>query len=703
MSLGRAVLAIGVEGGKEFDAALDAAKKKGQGLQASFEGVGKSLSSFGKSTAAAGKSLSLGVTAPIVGVVGALGGLALAAASTGDEIAKRAREAGLSAQSYQELKFALSQVADVSEEELVKGFGKATIAIADAANGNKQAIATLTALGFSQQQIASGALTTEQVIAALNSTMQTAATDAQAMAIAGDLVGDRLGPKLAGALRDGGAEVDALREQFQQLGLGMSDEALAASEKFGDQMDVLQQQFAAVGREVGTAVLPLLTETLIPFLQETGVPVLKSLIESVSGVVKWFIDLPAPVQAVIGGAVGLAAALGPVLVGVGAVASAIGAALPVIGTIGGALVTLATGPVGLIVAAVAGLVLAWAKWDAIKGFVADVWQGVKTFAGQVAQLLAKAGPLLGPVGLVFTVWKNWELITGIAEAVYAGVKKWLVDRFMDVVNRIKGAIDKVTGFFRGMYDAVVGHSYVPDMLRGIKREFGQLDEVMVKPASDAAHDVEGIFGNLKKDTTDTVGGLMDDLSGLFTVDGLKKLFVDPVTTVLGILEDFITEVLNRLLRKGFGWLMNLIGLGGGGGITPLTPGINPLPLGPGQGGFGPGPQLGQPSYAMGTGGRFFDFGAGTLAALHGMEAVVRPQDAGSLAGAIVRGMRERERDQAPAADSRPRQVSVNVHIEAIDGASVRRVVESRDFAAAFNRAVSLNTNEVGTAIRLAAV
>jgi hypothetical protein len=114
-------------------------------------------------------------------------------------------------------------------------------------------------------------------------------------------------------------------------------------------------------------------------------------------------------------------------------------------------------------------------------------------------------PLLGPIGLVLATFRHWNEITRIAEAVYTGVKTWLIDRFTSVVDGVKAKVDAVTGFFGNMYNAVVGNSFVPDMVEGIKAQFARLGDVMVSPARETTSTAEGLFS-----------GLMSNVSQLFS-------------------------------------------------------------------------------------------------------------------------------------------------------------------------------------------
>lgn len=93
---------------------------------------------------------------------------------------------------------------------------------------------------------------------------------------------------------------------------------------------------------------------------------------------------------------------------------------------------------------------------------------------------------------------------------WAGVKEWLVDRFADVAKAVGEKVAAVTGFFKDMWDAVVGHSYVPDMVEGIAHWFGKLDAGMVRPADNATDAVKQAFEDLRDDIAGIWDGLLTD-------------------------------------------------------------------------------------------------------------------------------------------------------------------------------------------------
>lgn len=321
--MGRAVLEL-VTDDRDFNKNLDAAEQRAKSLGERFKQVGTDLKAFGSRATQAGTSLSLGITVPVAAAVGGLVALATQTAKTGDDIAKNAREAGLSAGEYQELTFALGMVAKVTSEDVTRAFGDLTNRIGKAATGTKTQVEALQALGFTQAEIASGTIGTGEAFSRLSLFMQSNASAATKARVAGDLLGTTMGRKLGGALQASGAQVDALRQRARDLGIVMSQDALDASEKFNDAVSEITQEFKALGREIGAEVMPMITDDLIPFMRDTAIPTIRSMTQSVADAVKWFRSLSPEGQKVALAVTAIAVAAGPALIVIGKVTTAVG-------------------------------------------------------------------------------------------------------------------------------------------------------------------------------------------------------------------------------------------------------------------------------------------------------------------------------------------------------------------------------------------
>lgn len=205
-------------------------------------------------------------------------------------------------------------------------------------------------------------------------------------------------------------------------------------------------------------------------------------------------------------AIGLVAvALGPVLTAFGALLTVGGTLLPLILKIGPAFV-------------------------AIAGFITSTLVPALTILGRVLlSMLVATGPigwLILAVTAVVTIWANWDKIGPIVQRMYVAVKTWVMDKMGAVFKWLGEKIDAAIGWFRDMYVAVVGNSYVPDMVKGIGTEIAKLQKNMVEPTQAATTDVKAAFEQLKTDVNSILRTLFPaeaaQLDYLKQVDTLTK-------------------------------------------------------------------------------------------------------------------------------------------------------------------------------------
>jgi hypothetical protein len=274
---------------------------------------------------------------------------------------------------------------------------------------------------------------------------------------------------------------------------------------------------------------------------------------------------------VFGGLVTAITTLAPLFVSGGAAATVLGGALAIL-----------TGPIGIVVAAVVGLIAIWVKWgDDIKAIVASVfntakswlvdkWEGsifqsvarliesmtklwvalhvklveifMKIGGAAVLWLVEKMKPVydfIKPfIDKIIGVWvAAYTKVTEVVTQLYTAVKTWLVDKFTAIVDSIKAKIDAVTGFFEDMYQKVVGGSYVPDMVNGIAAQFARLTRVMVAPTESATQQTTDSFKKASQEWQESLNKLMTGLSQLAQVAGESmSSVVRSISTVVGSLK-----------------------------------------------------------------------------------------------------------------------------------------------------------------------
>lgn len=212
--------------------------------------------------------------------------------------------------------------------------------------------------------------------------------------------------------------------------------------------------------------------------------------------------------------------------------------------------------IGPILAILGPLVTVISKIGPAVGFL------VKTFllfrdAMLAVRIAAVAlAPIMGSIGLplialtaavtgIYLAWKNWDKIWPIIKELYAVVKTWIADKLGKLWDDLKADIDAATGWFRDMYNAVVGGSYVPDMVAGIGAEIAKLDAVLVKPVQAATGKAGEAFRDLQQKAADLLRELFPEAAAINEYQAKLKFIADHYRT-MGLSADQAAEATKRL-------------------------------------------------------------------------------------------------------------------------------------------------------------
>lgn len=182
------------------------------------------------------------------------------AANTADNIDKMSQKVGISAEAYQEWQYIMDRNG-MSVEKLQTSVKTLADAMYDASNGSTTAQAKFDALGLSYQNLDGSLKSSEQMLNEVITTLANMPESAERTAMAVDLLG-RSGTELGPLLNSGSASIEELRQKAHDLGLVMSDEAVKSGAEFTDAMTDLESSFGMLATNLGTALLPLLTDAV---------------------------------------------------------------------------------------------------------------------------------------------------------------------------------------------------------------------------------------------------------------------------------------------------------------------------------------------------------------------------------------------------------------------------------------------------------
>ncbi|WP_100260647.1 phage tail tape measure protein [Qipengyuania seohaensis] len=392
---------------------------------------------LGKQISGIGKALTVGLTGPIAAVGTAFGMAANKMASESREIAKSAQVAGESFEAFQRQAHAASSVG-IEFDKLGDIFKDVRDRVGDFAATGGGPMADFFENIAPKVGVTAKAfegLSGKQALQLYFDSLKKANVSQEEMVFYLEAMASDA-TNLIPLLEKGGKAFDELGAKASIV----SDEDRANLEKY----NIAQEQMGQATKKltialVNSGVLEAITSLVEGFAKFTS-----QLAETNPGVLK--------AAVVIGG---IAAAVGPVLVALGGLVSIAPALAAAFGAIKVAALGLMANPV-------------------ILGFAAVV-------------------------GGIYLAWKNWDKISAIVRNVYNGVKTWIVDKLGAIFGWVKGKIEGVKNAFRDMYIAVVGNSYVPDMVDEIGQHMRRLDNLMVAQAVSATKKTKDAFKQLRDD------------------------------------------------------------------------------------------------------------------------------------------------------------------------------------------------------------
>ena len=93
-------------------------------------------------------------------------------------------------------------------------------------------------------------------------------------------------------------------------------------------------------------------------------------------------------------------------------------------------------------------------------------------------------------------------------------------KYADNAAAIKAHNALIYDDFEQLRDGLVGHSVIPDMVRGIGEWIGKLDAEMVKPAADMTADLQTSFERMGRGVSGSIGAMVK--AGKFDLDSLSQ-------------------------------------------------------------------------------------------------------------------------------------------------------------------------------------
>lgn len=323
-----------------------------QKVNDAFAKTNSDLQKFGKSMQKVGASF-----AAVGGAITAALGVAVKslanAADVADDTAKRT---GLTVEAVQELGYVAKMTGsnlatvEVALRTMQKG-------LTDSGTESAAFTSALETLGLSLAELR--AMNPQAQFDALSQAIAGVTDPSQRAGLAMTVFG-RAGTALLPMLAEGADGIAKLKDEAHKYGYVMSQEVAEAGSNFNDNLDRLKGSLGGLAQQVVAGLLPTLNSLV------------KCAADVVAGIKEWINNNPNLVSTLAH----VAASVGAVLTVFGALVAACGSWIALAPAVGAAW-TIATGPIGITIMAIAGVVAGivslWKNWDKVCHYMAQAW------------------------------------------------------------------------------------------------------------------------------------------------------------------------------------------------------------------------------------------------------------------------------------------------------------------------------------------
>lgn len=473
----------------------------------------KQMDSVSKRMQAVGKQMAI-----VGGVItGAVMGITVAWAKAGDEVAKLAKKTGFSTEALSELRH-VAELSGTNLAGLETGIKRMQSTILDASYGMETYTRTFDDLGLSIEDLLK--LSPEEQFMTILEALADIEDPTLKAALAVDIFG-RAGTDMLPMLSDGAEGLAQMRQEAHDLGIIFDAEAAKQAEEFNDALTRLKAAIKGAVTIIASTLAPIITDLADKITR--AVQKIKDWTERHPALTKAIVKVTAAIGA-------LCLALGPLLL-----------MLPTLirlGPLVGAAFHAMLGPIGLITAAIAGIIA--------------VIVALKSQAGRAMRELKADVKSLGDtiVSELGTATKqaisDVENMTNQQKAEINDLISFLEGKQYEGMELLpEDTLEKIRAIKPELADQLQA---IQDKIRGIREEYGELDQEVSKERIAEIQLQLGKPGLTKQETMD----LLDELATLTSKEWQNILEANE-PDIVAILEQQKTDLDTGLADQLDSW------------------------------------------------------------------------------------------------------------------------------------------------------
>lgn len=360
----------------------------------------------------------------------------------------------------------------------------------------------------------------DQALSDLQTSMEGASSDTEAMNMATELFGAKAGPAIAEACRNGVVD-------FNDLGGAVEDFGGSVETTFDETVDPIDtfqttlNELKLLGADVGEVLLTSLK------------PVIEKIADAIKRLAEWWDGLSPQMQNAILLIAGIAAVAGPLIALLGSIISAIGTMMifgPILFGIIAPFIPLIIGIIAAIVAIIAIIthwseIVEWFKgvwenatavikavWEQTSEYLKAAWEALKNVAKVVWEAIKFA--ITAPIELAWkiiqTVWNAiktfltnaWNAIKNTAQSVWNAIKNFIITPIQNAWDRVKGIIDTMKSTISSVFNGIKDTA---------QRVWDGIKTAITQPIETAKNTVKGIIDRIKGFFPLSIGKIFSNL------------------------------------------------------------------------------------------------------------------------------------------------------------------------------------------------
>ena len=183
-------------------------------------------------------------------------------AEQGDEIAKTSRELGIASDQLQVLRFAAERTG-IGVDRMNQALRDGQKRLTEVARGTGLGAESYKKLGISIVDANGKMRNIDELIPEIADKIRAFSSESERAGVLAGIFGEEAGPRMGNLLMEGSQGIENYRKELEAYGAIISEDALAQSEAFQDNLLNLQMVFAGLGAVVGAELLPVFNELML--------------------------------------------------------------------------------------------------------------------------------------------------------------------------------------------------------------------------------------------------------------------------------------------------------------------------------------------------------------------------------------------------------------------------------------------------------